>query len=131
MKKQTLHLSSFILHFAILIPAILLTGCLSHWFLDTESRLQVENGTDDLTIYALDVLSEDSVSYEKWIEETILPGERSHVAAADWVGEFNVRLRYGKAEGDTLQDIRKLEISGGSMYLKITAQDDSLVYTFK
>lgn len=108
-----------------------LTGCLSHWFMDTESRLQVENGTENLTFYALDVLSEDSTTYEKWIVETLEPGSRSHVAAADWVGKFNIRLRYGKNGGDTLQDVRKLEISGGSMYLKITSEDDSLVYKFK
>lgn len=115
----------------LLLPALSMTGCLSHWFMDTESRLQVENGMEDMTIYSLDVLSEDSTTYEKWIDESIEPGNRSHVAAADWVGEFNIRLRYGKADGDTLQNIRKMEISGGSMYLKITAEDDSLVYTFK
>ncbi|PWJ69951.1 MULTISPECIES: hypothetical protein [unclassified Fibrobacter] len=115
----------------LLLPALSMTGCLSHWFMDTESRLQVENGMEDMTIYSLDVLSEDSSTYEKWIDESIEPGDRSHVAAADWVGEFNIRLRYGKADGDTLQNIRKMEISGGSMYLKITAEDDSLVYTFK
>lgn len=111
--------------------AMSLTGCLSHWFMDTESRLQLENGTENLTIYALDVLSEDSTTYEKWIEESLEPGNRSHVVAADWVGKFNIRLRYGETDGDTLQDIRKMEISGGSMYLKITAVGDSLVYTFK
>lgn len=115
----------------LLLSALSMTGCLSHWFMDTESRLQVENGMEDMTIYSLDVLSEDSSTYEKWIDESIEPGDRSHVAAADWVGEFNIRLRYGKADGDTLQNIRKMEISGGSMYLKITAEDDSLVYTFK
>lgn len=115
----------------LLLSAFSMKGCLSHWFMDTESRLQVENGMEDMTIYSLDVLSEDCSTYEKWIDESIEPGDRSHVAAADWVGEFNIRLRYGKADGDTLQNIRKMEISGGSMYLKITAEDDSLVYTFK
>ena len=108
-----------------------LTGCLSHWFIETESRLQVENATEDITLYGVDVLAEDSVNYEKWIDETILPGERSHVAEADWVGEFRVRIRYGREGEDTLKSIRTLDIEGGSLFLRITAQDDTLVYTFK
>lgn len=113
------------------LGVVSLTGCVSHCFLDTVSRLQIENGTEDFTLYALDVLSVDGSTYEKWIDETVEPGGRSHVVEADWVGEFHVRVRYGRDGGDTLQDVRKMDIDGGSMYLKITALDDSLVYKFK
>lgn len=111
--------------------ALSLTGCLSHWFIDTSTRLQVENATEEFTLYGLDVLAEDSVTYEKWIDETILPGERSHVSSADWIGKFRIRLRYGKDGADTLSDVRNLEIDGGSMFLKVSYESDSLVYTFK
>ena len=39
----------------LLACSISLTGCLSHWFLESETRLQVENATEDLSIVAIDV----------------------------------------------------------------------------
>ena len=108
-----------------------LTGCLSHWFIETESRLQVENATDDIILYGIDVVAENGDDFEKWIDEIILPGERSKVYQGDWVGEFSIRIRHGRAGKDTLQSIEKFKIDGGSLYLKITAEKDSLVCKFK
>jgi hypothetical protein len=103
----------------------MLTGCLSHWFIESETRLQVENATAKYSILSLDVVSLDGSIYSSWIDETILPGERSRVVSADWVGEFKIRLKYTKsadASGDTLVDYRVLDFDGGSMFLKISAE---------
>lgn len=120
------------LRFAILAAvAFSLSGCLSHWFLDSSSRLQVENATEDCSIISLDVASEDSTQFVPWVSETLLPGERSRVSEEDWVGEFSVRIMYTKsadASGDTLTEIQQFEFDGGSFFLKIGGDRDSLTY---
>ena len=114
---------------------LMLTGCLSHWFIESETRLQVENATEDYSILSLDVVSLDGSVYSSWIDETVLPGERSRVVAGDWVGEFKIRVKYTEsadASGDTLVDYRMLDFDGGSMYLRVTASDKGkLEYKFR
>lgn len=114
--------------------AFALSGCLSHWVLESESRLQVENATSDCTLLAVDVVSEDGSHYKSWIRETLEPGERSHVVAGDWVGEFTLRITYTnspEAAGDTLTDLYETELDGGSLYLKVGGKAKSLTYKFK
>ena len=123
---------------SVLLAAIaccfVLTGCLSHWILDSETRLQVENATEDCSIIRVSVVSEDSSKTVSWITETLLPGERSHVVREDWVGEFLFRVDYTNstdAEGDTLSEYKSIEIEGGSIYLKIKGDADSLEIVVK
>lgn len=115
------------------LVALSLTGCLSHWFLDSSSRLQVENATEDCTLVGLDIMSQEG-SYRTWIHEKILPGERSRVVEEDWVGEFKIRIRYTKStdgSGKQLQLVRSVELDGGSLYMVVKNQGDSLAYRFK
>ncbi len=72
-----------------------LTACMSHLFIDTSTRLQVENKTD-VTILGLDIVSDDGSSVSPWIRDTIEPGEKSRVFEEDWVGKFRVRVRFDK-----------------------------------
>lgn len=76
--------------------ALCLTACMSHLFLDTSTRLQVENKTD-VAILGLDVVSEDGTSVQPWIKDTVAPGEKSKVVEQDWVGTFRVRVRWAKS----------------------------------
>ena len=112
-----------------MVCALGLTGCLTHWFLETNTRLQMENGTDDCTLLGFYVISEDSTQFEPWIVETIEPGEHSRVEQGDWVGKFRVQLRY-KRNGKTLYDVRKMEFEGGSSYMVVEQDSDSLTYRF-
>jgi hypothetical protein len=75
-----------------------LTACMSHVFIDTTTRLQVENKTD-VTILGLDIISEDGTSVQPWIRDAIEPGEKSRVVEEDWVGTFRVRVRFDKWNG--------------------------------
>lgn len=77
------------------LVAFSLTACMSHLFIDTSTRLQVENKTD-VAILGLDIISEDGSSVQPWIKETIEPGEKSKVVEEDWVGKFRVRVRFDK-----------------------------------
>lgn len=72
-----------------------LTACMSHVFIDTTTRLQVENKTD-VTILGLDIISEDGTSVQPWIRDAIEPGEKSKVVEEDWVGTFKVTVRFDK-----------------------------------
>lgn len=126
--KRVIALLSFLMF------CLLLTGCLSHWFLDSTSRLQVENATEDYTLLGLDVLAKDSSAYKTWIEEVLLPGERSRVIEEDWVGDFIFRVRYTKTtdgSGAEQQFVFDTELEGGSLYLIIENDGDSLDYRFK
>ncbi len=84
-----------------------LTACMSHVFIDTTTRLQVENKTD-VTILGLDIISEDGTSVQSWIRDAIEPGEKSKVVEEDWVGTFKVRVRFEKWNGKSLASIGKL-----------------------
>ena len=79
---------------ALLACCAVLSGCLSHWFTDSTTRLQVENKTN-VTFYGLDIVSEDGTSIVPWISDTLEPGERSRVYEEDWVGTFKARLKLG------------------------------------
>ena len=83
-----------------------LTACMSHVFIDTTTRLQVENKTD-VTILGLDIISEDGTSVQPWIRDAIEPGEKSKVVEEDWVGTFKVRVRFDKWDGKLLASIGK------------------------
>lgn len=124
----------FALRFLMLLALpLVLSGCLSHLFLDSTTRLQVENNTEEFSIKGLDIVGEDG-SVKKWIDETVLPGERSHVVETDFVGEFVLSLRYTKSKdgsGEVLRDKRRFDLDGGSLYLTIGAKGDSLTYRFK
>ena len=119
--------------FLLALVSVSLTGCLSHWFLESETRLQVENATEDCTLIAIDVISEDGSSVRPWIHEKVLPGERSHVVETDWVGEFNLRFKFVDAKNakDTIVDTQSFEIEGGSLYLMVEGDQDSLTYRFR
>lgn len=119
--------------FLLALP-LTLTGCLSHWFIESESRLQVENAADDYTILSVGVVAMDGSLYSPWIKEKILPGERSRVVEGDWVGEFKLRINYTESKdgsGDTLTDYQMFDLEGGSLFLMVEASGDSLKYRFR
>lgn len=114
--------------------SLTLTGCLSHWFIESESRLQVENATEDYTIISVGVVAQDGSLYSPWIEEKILPGERSRVEEGDWIGEFKLRFKYTASKdgsGDTLTDYHVFDLEGGSLFLMVEASGDTLKYRFR
>lgn len=119
---------------SLLLMSLSLTGCLSHWFLDSTSRLQVENATENCTLLGVDVMSEDGTSYKRWVDETILPGERSRVAEEDWVGDFELRVRYTRTtdgSGEEQKFVFDAELDGGSLYLVVENDGDSFKVRFR
>ncbi len=110
--------------FFLITTFFLLTGCLSHWFVESEVRLQVENKTP-YTIVGVSVVSLDSTMQKNWIKDTIPPGERSSVVAGDWIGTFNLGVSYIK-EGENsvfVQIFEAEELNGGSIFAQISEKD--------
>ena len=130
----------------LLLLSLSLTGCLSHWFTDSSTRLQVENKTERVFV-GLDIVSEDGYTTIPWIRETLKPGERSRVYEQDWVGTFNIRLlfRWGLGEICAINIETKerdcsamyeivshtpleFEFDGGSNYMILTDNEDGGVH---
>jgi len=110
--------------FFLITTLLMLTGCLSHWFVESEVRLQVENKTP-YTIVGVSVVSLDSTMQKNWIKDTIPPGERSSVVAGDWIGTFNIGVSYIK-EGENsvfVQIFEAEELNGGSIFAQISEKD--------
>ncbi len=110
--------------FFLITTFFLLTGCLSHWFVESEVRLQIENKTP-YTIVGVSVVSLDSTMQKNWIKDSIPPGERSSVVAGDWIGTFNLGVSYIK-EGENavfVQIFESVELNGGSIFAQISEKD--------
>ena len=114
----------------LIITILLLSGCLSHWIIENEVRLQIENKTT-YTILSLNVVSLDLSMQKQWIKETLLPGERSSVVSADWIGTFNLKVSYLEDGGvDTLNHIfESVSLEGGSVFAQIS--EKSGFWTFR
>ena len=110
----------------ILSCSAMLSGCLSHWFIDSTTRLQVENRSSQ-TIVGVDVVSEDGTEYRTWIQDTIRTGEKSRVYEEDWVGTFSLRVRTTKTE----YKFKNLNLEGGSEYMVLSDSADGLRYKFR
>ena len=124
MKKCRMHLLVVAVLFSC---SFLLSGCLSHWFIDSTTRLQVENRSSQ-TIVGIDISTEDYSESWPWIQDTIRPGEKSRVYEEDFVGEFHVRIRTENG----VYTIDDLKFDGGSEYVVFTDDEgNSLHYEFK
>lgn len=119
------------------VAAMGLSGCLSHWAIDSTTRLQIENKTN-VTFYGLDIVSEDGTSVVPWVSDTLEPGERSRVYEEDWVGTFRVRLKMGgrcfktcKAQAttdDSLAMAAATDIHGPVDYIPSDSASQSMTY---
>jgi hypothetical protein len=104
-----------------------LSGCLTHWFVDSTTRLQIENRSSK-TVVEIDILAEDGTGYKVWIQDTIRTGEKSRVYEEDWVGTFNMRIRTFGSD----YEIDNLKLEGGSEYMVLSdSANGSLHYEFK
>lgn len=110
---------------ALLACCVALTGCLSHWFVDSTTRLQVENRTS-YTFEGLDIVAEDGSS-KTWIDETLAPGERSRVYEEDWVGSFKAKIRWQGEVESAEKTVFDLDLEGGSYYVVLSENEDGSV----
>jgi len=115
----------------IFIP-FLLNGCLTHWMMDTQTRLQVENHTSariaNLRIVALDGSAPDI----SWMPDTIETNKRSRVFTEDLVGTFHFRISSEDSTcGDSMcwrdQELGDLAVDGGSALWRMETSGSKII----
>lgn len=115
----------------MLLMTLGLTGCLSHWFLDSSTRLQVENRTK-FDVVSIDIISEDHTSIKPWIKDTVRSGEKSRVYEEDWVGSFQARfvfLASDSVKRDVVKEYRAdMDFDGGSLYMVLYEDKDGAIH---
>jgi len=107
-----------------LIFALLLTSC-THWLIDTETRIQMENGTSE-QIRNLSLISSNGQTVV-WIPETLEAGEVSRVYEKEWVGEFNFAIY----SGDSLVHLGVHKLKGGSVLAQIRNENGKFTMRFR
>ena len=122
MKSKTLRLS---LIAAVVACCFVLSGCISHWFEDSTTRLQIENRTG-ADIIEIDIVSEDERSVRPWIQDTIKDSSVSRVYEEDWVGDFKGRILY--LDPQVEKGWFDISLSGGSLYLVFTRNPDGTLH---
>ena len=98
----------------LLVGCFALSGCISHWFEDSTTRLQIENRTG-ADIIEIDIISEDGRLVRPWIQDTIKDSSVSRVYEEDWVGDFRGQILY--LDSRVEKGYFDISLSGGSLYL--------------
>jgi len=91
-----------------------LSSC-THWLIDTDTRIQVRNRTQN-SIYNFSVVSKDGKV------KVLVPGEikkdsSSRVYDCEWIGEFNFAIFTG--EDFTRMELGTHKLKGGSVRVEI------------
>jgi hypothetical protein len=101
-----------------------LSGCLTHWVVDTETRLQLDNRTS-FAVANLRVVADDgSLPQVEWIPDTLLPNSRSRVYQENMVGKFHFALSVRDSTcGDSLcwseHSLGIRSVGGGSILWRL------------
>ncbi len=119
----------FLKHLSVLaflwVGCLALSGCISHWFEDSTTRLQIENRTG-ADIIEIDIVSEDGRLVRPWIQDTIRDSSVSRVYEEDWVGDFKGRILY--LDPQVEKGWFDISLSGGSLYLVFTRNPDGTLH---
>ncbi len=109
----------------LLVACLVLSGCISHWFEDSTTRLQIENRTG-ADIIEIDIVSEDGRFVRPWIQDTIRDSSISRVYEEDWVGDFKGQILY--VDSRVEKGWFDISLSGGSLYLVFTRNPDGTLH---
>ncbi len=117
--------------FCAFLGILLLSGCISHAFLDGEVRLQIENESS-VSIARLVVLS-DKGTEKVWIADTLAPGEKSGVVSGSWVGTFDLGVSFQDSVSGTWKKVifSSVSLEGGSLFAKISQKDGEWTFNIK
>jgi len=102
----------------IFIFALFLLSC-THWLIETETRIQAENSTENI-IGDLCIVSKNG-SKIVLVPGSIKIGEKSKVYEIEFVGEFDFMVHVGDDWKPEPLGIHKLK--GGSLLARISEKD--------
>lgn len=98
-----------------LLLGVFLSSC-THWLIDTETRIQVENNTG-MEIYGLSIVSKNLEKFEVLVPDTLEAGARSKVYENEWIGEFKFAV-FAKNSPELI-DLGVHNLKGGSVLAQI------------
>jgi hypothetical protein len=99
----------------------------THWLIETQTRIQVENSTSD-KISDLCIVSKNGQK-DVLVPGSIGTGKKSDVHEIELVGEFDFMIHAGDDWKPQPLGIHKLK--GGSVWVKITEKDGKFAMTLK
>jgi len=108
----------------IFIIVFFLLSC-THWLLETETRIRVENSTE-YTISDLCIVSKSGQRIIL-VPENIKSKTKSNPYEVEWVGEFDFMV-YVK---DNWEPLGTHRLKGGSVWALITEKDGTFKMTLK
>lgn len=117
--------------FLCILSISMFLGC-SHWVVDSETRLQIDNRSP-WAVRQLRLVG-TAVPDEMWIEDSIAPGAKSLVKTKSWVGSFQwvIDVRDSSCgEAWCSKDLGERSISGGSLLWLLKSQDGTLIIESK
>ena len=107
-----------------LLLAVFLSSC-THWLIDTETRIQVENRTNE-TIYDLSIVSETGqIMY--LVRDVVKPEGFSRIYGHELAGEFSFVV-FSEGEQESL-GVHKLK--GGMVLAQIIEKEGKFVMEIK
>jgi len=111
----------------IFIFVFLLLSC-THWLIETETRIQVENLTNDIISDLCIVSKTNNEQRIILIPESIKSKKKSEkVYEVEWVGEFNFEIRVG----DKWKPLGIHKLKGGSILAQIRERDGKFEMVLK
>ena len=108
----------------VFILAFFLLSC-THWLIETQTRIRVENLTDDV-INDLCIVSKSGLR-DTLVKESIESKGKSSVKEIEWAGEFNFMV-YAR---DDWQPLGIHKLKGGSVLARITEKDGKFEMVLK
>jgi len=109
----------------ILTLTLAVSSC-THWLIETETRIQVENGTNR-EICDLSLVSQKSGQTAVLVPDILRKGERSRIYEHELVGEFNFAI----FSGDKQVNLGVHKLKGGTVLAQITEEEGRFVMQFK
>ncbi|MCL2284103.1 MAG: hypothetical protein FWC26_12375 [Fibromonadales bacterium] len=104
----------------MLFFAIILSSC-THWLIDTETRIQMENNTG-VEIHNLSLVSQNGQT-KVLVPDTLKAGDRSRIYEYEWVGEFGFAVF---SEGSQ-KDLGVHRLKGGIVLAQIKEENGKFV----
>jgi|TergutMp193P3_1026864.scaffolds.fasta_scaffold02639_8 hypothetical protein len=107
-----------------LMSVLMLSSC-THWLIDTQTRIQMENGTNR-EICNLSLVSETG-QIKILVPDTLKNGDFSRSYEYELVGKFN----FAVFSGDLRKDLGKHRIKGGMILVQIKEEEGEFTLRFK
>jgi len=110
-----------------LILAVFFLSSCTHWLVDTNTRIRVENGTG-VEVYNLSVVSPKG-QIDVLVPDTVKAGGHSKTYENEWVGKFKFAI-FAK-NSPIIVDLGEHKLEGGSVSAQIKEENGAFTMILK